>query len=301
MLRYRARNKREKAMSKAKEKEYINWVDLRDYPRTLHFPFPVDTVGECRLSHDSYCGVHRGGMEFAVRLSGGEGQSIDVVEKERFVTPYPNAAFLREGKLHSTEYRNYRRSFFIIYSPRLEKAMLECGLRLDCPPWVIQMTPELPERMTQILQLLPRAEEPGVVDEIDALCWAFVVRVCRDQPKAITPAEHGGPHAISQDILDLSRELNRRCCEAVDFTGLARQFGLTRRTLFRHWARAFGQTPSQTLREMRLVRAMGMLERTSFPVNYICHAVGYRDPGHFARLFKERTGMMPLDYRKAKR
>ncbi len=284
--------------------EFLTWVDLREYKRHLSFPFPVDTVGACLLESDSYCGVHYGGMEFSLRLTGGEPSTIDRFDKTAIETPYPNAVFLREGPLHEYAYKDYRYSFFVIYNPSLEHAMRSAGVRIDSRPWIIRDPDAAKKIIDFILKLVEQIQkEPELADEIDALCWALVARLCRDIPAAepnpvkkdsVAQPEEAGLYAIL-------REIDQNCCKEIDFAKLAQKHGMTYRTFLRRWVAFFGKTPTQMLRERRLMRAVAFLECTNYPVNYIARTVGYQDAGHFARLFQQVYGMMPLAYRRAKR
>lgn len=284
-------------------KEFLTWVDLREYKRRFSFPFPVDTVGACLLESDSYCGVHYGGMEFSLRLTGGEPTTIDRFDKTAIETPYPNAVFLREGPLHEYAYKKYRYTFFVIYNPSLEYAMRSAGVRLTSPPWSIHDPDAVNESVKNILQLVKEVQkEPNLADEIDALCWALVAKLCRDMPETELDPVKMEPieQPTEPEIYAVLREVDQNCCKEIDFAKLAQKYGMTYRTFLRRWVAFFGKTPTQLLRERRLMRAVAFLECTNYPVNYIARSVGYKDAGHFARLFQQVYGMMPLAYRKAK-
>ena len=51
----------------------------------------------------------------------------------------------------------------------------------------------------------------------------------------------------------------------------------------------------------RIKKAMEQLIRTNFPVRRIAEDLGFSDQNHFSALFKRKTGLSPLNYRKANR
>ncbi len=62
---------------------------------------------------------------------------------------------------------------------------------------------------------------------------------------------------------------------------------------------AYGLPPMQMLREMRLRRAQEHLERTEDILEHIADACGFGDAAHLSRLFRQRFGQSPSQYRKS--
>ncbi len=69
-----------------------------------------------------------------------------------------------------------------------------------------------------------------------------------------------------------------------------------------HFGRTFretmGMSPMQYLRKLRVRQSCGLLRGTALRINEIAHAVGFRDPLYFSRLFREINGKSPLAFRK---
>ena len=78
---------------------------------------------------------------------------------------------------------------------------------------------------------------------------------------------------------------------------LARQAGLSERSLHRKFTALTGLSVNRYIQEVRVEKAKGLLELTSLPVSDVCWQVGYRDVPAFCRLFKSITGISPGDYR----
>lgn len=85
--------------------------------------------------------------------------------------------------------------------------------------------------------------------------------------------------------------------EAVHFESLAREFGMSWRTFYRHFQDAFGDSPKVYLQKLRLNAARRLLEIEAGPIDHIAKRVGYHDPAFFRVLFKRHVGMTPSRYR----
>jgi transcriptional regulator GlxA family with amidase domain len=80
---------------------------------------------------------------------------------------------------------------------------------------------------------------------------------------------------------------------------LARQFGLSSRTLARRFTNATGRSPQTYLATARIQHAKRLLETTTHSVDQVRVLAGYHDPAAFRRVFKLGTGLSPTDYRHA--
>lgn len=73
---------------------------------------------------------------------------------------------------------------------------------------------------------------------------------------------------------------------------LARQCGVSVRTLERHFLRVMGQAPHAWLIEQRMAEACGLLAR-GLTVKETAANLGYKNPHHFTREFKKHLGYCP--------
>ena len=80
---------------------------------------------------------------------------------------------------------------------------------------------------------------------------------------------------------------------------LADAVGLSRRQLGRRLRDALGTSPSAFVRELRLARAAQLLEQAAGTVAEVAYAVGYRDPEHFSKQFRNAHGVTPSAYARA--
>ena len=79
---------------------------------------------------------------------------------------------------------------------------------------------------------------------------------------------------------------------------LARQFSISRTGLYTLFRDIFGMTVNEYITNCRIVRAKDLLINTEYSVEIISDMVGCSSISTFSRLFKVRTDMSPLKYRK---
>ena len=92
--------------------------------------------------------------------------------------------------------------------------------------------------------------------------------------------------------------LRANFCEPFDIQQVAAHLGCSARMLQISYKAVFGRTIRDDVVEMRLERAKKLLRDTDMPILRIPERCGSDAPNHFLRLFKERTGMTMLQWRR---
>lgn len=77
-----------------------------------------------------------------------------------------------------------------------------------------------------------------------------------------------------------------------DFAGISKYY------LSREFKKYTGFSPNNYLISLRINRAKILLKNTTLPAVKIAHEVGIHDLNNFTNLFKKKTGMTPIQYRK---
>lgn len=78
-----------------------------------------------------------------------------------------------------------------------------------------------------------------------------------------------------------------------DFSGMSKYY------LSREFKKYTGFSPNDYLISLRINRARILLKNTTLPAIKIAQKVGIHDPNNFTNLFKKKTGMTPIQYRKS--
>lgn len=68
-------------------------------------------------------------------------------------------------------------------------------------------------------------------------------------------------------------------------------------TFNREFKRVFKESPARWIAKQRLKMAGELLKNTSMSITEICYECGFENQTHFSRVFKEKMGTSPLQYR----
>jgi transcriptional regulator GlxA family with amidase domain len=105
------------------------------------------------------------------------------------------------------------------------------------------------------------------------------------------------PHADSK-VRDCEAWLARHYRQASAVAGAVQYAHIPERTLKRRFKSATGLSLLDYLQNLRIEEAKRLLESSKGAADDISADVGYQDPSFFRRLFRRRTGMTPMRYRR---
>jgi AraC-like DNA-binding protein len=92
--------------------------------------------------------------------------------------------------------------------------------------------------------------------------------------------------------------LREHYTEEIELDRFFSNFGFSRRNFYRYWEKVFRITPKAYLRNLRLQEAERLLGSSSTPVEEIAWMLHFRDVSHFIRIFREKNGVTPLQFRR---
>lgn len=92
--------------------------------------------------------------------------------------------------------------------------------------------------------------------------------------------------------------LKEHYAERVPMAAIAAQAGISVRQAQREFRERLGETPIAYLTAYRLQVAAGMLTGTDAALGTIAASCGFQSPSYFSKMFRERYGSTPSDYRK---
>ena len=125
---------------------------------------------------------------------------------------------------------------------------------------------------------------------------------------SVMPLERAGGQAqfikheppTSGEALSLLLEwLNAHLAERLTQSDIARQAGISTRTLSRRFRAQVGTTPLQWLLDARIRRAQELLETTPLTAERVAHSVGFESVSAFRECFYRRVGVTPQGYRRS--
>ena len=103
--------------------------------------------------------------------------------------------------------------------------------------------------------------------------------------------------ASSESVAKAASWARPRLGEPIGVTDLAAAVGQSPRTFSRRIAAATGLSPIQFLQQLRVERAVELIETTSLPFEEIAYRVGYSDPSTLRGLVRRGAGLGPRDLR----
>ena len=164
-----------------------------------------------------------------------------------------------------------------ILSPALFSLRAKLSRSSAEPGWLAEQLHDIMERLLTV-----HAQTRKQVDEIRAL--------------------RPGSREELYRRLHRARDYARACLDQpVNINEMAGVACLSTNHFLRTFKQAFQQTPHQYLTRLRIERAQSLLTQTDHRVTDICFAVGFESIGSFSSLFRQRVGLAPEEYRRAKR
>lgn len=94
------------------------------------------------------------------------------------------------------------------------------------------------------------------------------------------------------------RYIEANYAHSVNIQVIADHLNIERTYLYRLFKDITGVSPQEYLLDYRIRRACSLLKETDLPVSDIARSVGYGDALYFSRLFKQKKGSPPSEYRK---
>lgn len=102
-------------------------------------------------------------------------------------------------------------------------------------------------------------------------------------------------------VASVQDQLNTQSNQALDIATLAKNVGISVRSLNRRFKKITGSSPLAYLQQKRINDARELLAKTDLLVAEIAISVGYEDASYFSGLFKQHMQLTPAEYRKSVR
>lgn len=109
--------------------------------------------------------------------------------------------------------------------------------------------------------------------------------------------ELGLTKEVMSCLIRAVRYMQSHAGDKINQSGVAAEINMSRGYFSQCFARFAGETFGECLRGMRLELAKSLLLETSLPVCEIASRSGFEDDRYFSRLFRERIGKLPSEYR----
>ncbi|MBE5876073.1 MAG: helix-turn-helix transcriptional regulator [Lachnospiraceae bacterium] len=111
--------------------------------------------------------------------------------------------------------------------------------------------------------------------------------------------EASDSYHIPTYLSDMKKSFDTAYYEPFSLDELARKYQISKYRLCREFSQYFQETPLQYINQVRIEKAKELLLSTDDKIGVIGQRVGIDNTNHFIRLFKDKTGVTPLYFRKA--
>lgn len=99
----------------------------------------------------------------------------------------------------------------------------------------------------------------------------------------------------------ISQYVDSHLGERVTLTGIAKSCFYNPSYFSRKFKTVFGKNLGEYIKEKRILKASELLKTSELPIEAIISTVGFSDKSYFYKLFRERYGITPSEYRKGKK
>ena len=88
--------------------------------------------------------------------------------------------------------------------------------------------------------------------------------------------------------------------QELEIENLAEHLFMSRTVFYRKLKSITGLTPVEFVREIRLKRAIQLMENDDYTISQVAYMTGFRAPKYFSKVFKKATGLTPSEYKEKK-
>ncbi|MFV0342180.1 MAG: AraC family transcriptional regulator [Anaerocolumna sp.] len=107
--------------------------------------------------------------------------------------------------------------------------------------------------------------------------------------------------SIPKYIIEIKKDFDVNYQKDFSYDYLEREYHTSRYRLCREFNKYFYESPMQYLIQKRIAIAKDILMHTDKRINEVGRMIGLENTNHFIRLFKQKTGVTPLEYSKSHR
>jgi len=219
--------------------------------------------------------------------------SDDLIGGKSYHTRYPNLAVKIPGIPHEYEVLKPRDALSLTYASELTEPMRAAGLLPEIQVRKVTLTPAVKVMILELQTLMKNSSEFGAPDRLDLLAFRLIEELL------LQPLEPQSRDVfIEAKIGRIVSFFQRNFSTDIDFEKLCRDNGLSRRSFFRHWKTFYSVSPMLYLQDLKLEESRRLLDTTDDGVAAIAREVNWRDTAYFCRIFRQKYGVTPLQYRK---
>jgi AraC-like DNA-binding protein len=281
--------------------KYSRFTDKDDFPIGVKF-MPVGTTVEMEFHQHEF-------SELAI-IS--QGTATHKIAQDSLPLKKGDVLVVHPGCVHTYDKGKDMEMFNIIYDAHMPLPSLEsCGLPLVSKLFPNQY-PDSKDNLAPIVHLPEDDIEPihELARRLDYECRHFrpgkqvltlaifmelIVYLARCDSRN-SPAKKF--HFALNEVVNY---IDQHYPGKITVADLQKVAKMSERNLFRHFRNAFGVSPNEYLRHVRIQHATELLLDTDKQISNIALECGFYDSNHFSKIFKRILGSTPKKFRQQKR
>lgn len=115
-----------------------------------------------------------------------------------------------------------------------------------------------------------------------------------DDKRLAFPVQH--PFPKDETLLKIAKYINLNLEKSLTIEEIAKEFGMSTRTLSRKFKEQMGINYVRFVRALRITRSLELMSEEKYNMYEIAMIVGYNSLSSFSNIFKKVTGMAPTEY-----
>ncbi len=158
--------------------------------------------------------------------------------------------------------------------------------------------PEHFDELKDLFEQLSKCSPPAVVDKKrqKECVKEFLLLVLYEAKKARRQTDEQG--SLNGYVQKACEFIARHYGDDLGVETIAKRLNLNKNYLIKLFKKHLSTTPNRYILETRLLRAKTLLLQTNQSVQEISFSCGFNVPSYFTKRFKERFGLLPLEFRK---
>ena len=117
------------------------------------------------------------------------------------------------------------------------------------------------------------------------------------QKEDILPSSAEENYKPEEIVILIKEYVQKHYASDISLAVLADNLGFSSSYLTKVFSKLEGTTPSKYIRDYRMGIAKQLLSEPDASINAVSLAVGYPDPFHFSKTFKQTFGVSPSEYK----
>ncbi|MBO7170394.1 MAG: helix-turn-helix domain-containing protein [Clostridia bacterium] len=190
-------------------------------------------------------------------------------------------------KIHYVAHTPWSIQWVGLYGQTVDSYMDRLGINGDRPIVHIQKYYELEKILSALYETMGERYEHAKCAQL-SLIYQFFGILLQNSKQSIT----ADAAESVRKMIDFN--FNQR----ISMEEIASSLFITPEHLARRFARRYGISPKAYLLEKRIAAAQRLLCETDASILEVANSVGYDDQLYFSRIFKKKTGLSPLAYKK---